>query len=266
MTQTFSHRRAAFTLIEMLVVISIIAILFGLSFPVFRIIKEKANVTNEINSVRSIAVNIYRFASENNQILPSPEVDLGFIDNISNQNEKDEQLLIYDTAGTGSGLWLDGWAFYATKFWGRPDVDKWWGSESKDGSHIKDTEFMSKQSFRINPLETDYYKHSYAMNKSLQYDYRYANEADPDLTSKNLSRIPFQTNALLLIENEEKNVISNEDRDAIIETGDKRWSSGQPIAAFVDSSIMTLHPNEIPDGDIKTDRESSRFWRGVDPD
>ena len=104
------------------------------------------------------------------------------------------------------------------------------------------------------------------MNTNLQYDRRKADVLDPWLTEKTLSNLLFMPNALLYIENKESNLVNFEDRSAIIETMRERWDGKKAIAAFLDGHAERIKEDQIPENDIYTDRESSRFWRGVDAD
>ena len=102
------------------------------------------------------------------------------------------------------------------------------------------------------------------MNTNLQYDRRKEDSPEPWLTEKTLSNLLFMPNALLYIENKESNLIDFDDREAIIETMEERWEGSKVIAAFLDGHAERLKENQIPEADPNTDRESSRFWRGVD--
>ncbi|MDF1811481.1 MAG: prepilin-type N-terminal cleavage/methylation domain-containing protein [Verrucomicrobiales bacterium] len=256
----------AFTLIELLIVIAIIAVLSGISLPAYRMMKEKAEVVNHVANLRNITNATLLWTSEHSQTLPSPQYPGGHQDNDPNIPEE------WDFAGTGSGLWLDGVIYYATCYMAHnqraeeqenlEEVDK---VDGENGAHLKDTAFASLQSFRKNPLEQDWHRHSYAMNRSIQYDHIYAGSSEPELTNKNLAKLSHP-NALLFIENEESNVIGFSDLPDILETAKKRWSSGQAIASFLDGSARTIAASEFPIGSRNKEDESSRFWSGVDAD
>ncbi len=263
-----SHQRNAFTLIEMLIVIAIIATLATLSMPVYRQMTEKAEMVKHVSNVKNLTMHTIQWASDNSQTLPSPQYPGGHSQSDPAIPEQ------WDFAKTGSGLWLDGVIYYAVMFAANNER----AQENKDnesykevtevdgqnGAHLKDTIFFSQQSFKKNPLAEDMHQHSYAMNRSLQYDYLYKNSSDPELTNKNMTKIPHP--ALLYTENQDSNVIGFEDREAIIETGKKRWSSKKIICSFLDGSCNNLSATDIPSEDMNSDRQSSRFWRGVDPD
>ena len=118
------------------------------------------------------------------------------------------------------------------------------------------------------PLAEDWHKHSYAMNANLQYDriYDQVDSADPYLTEKTMSNLLFAPMAMLYIDCKETNVVRFEDRQLIVDTIEERWGGGKAIVAYLDGHADRRAENEIPDRGIESDRESSRFWRGVDPD
>ncbi|MDF1752642.1 MAG: type II secretion system protein [Verrucomicrobiales bacterium] len=269
MKNSLRSRSRAFTLIEMLIVIAIMAILGGISLPVYSRMKEKAQMMTHLSNVKNMTMHTLRWAADNSQTLPSPEYPGGHAP--TDPAIPDE----WDFAGTGSGLWLDGVIYYAAMFETHNDrvaesegeyggkVEK---VDGENGNHLKDTIFFSQQSFNVDPMEKDMHKHSYAMNKNLQFDYLYSKSDDPYLTNKNLARITHRPSALLFIENEDSNVINQADIDAIIETGEKRWTSKKVISSYLDGSARTLTKHEIPTESLTEDREASRFWRGVDAD
>lgn len=222
----------------------------------------------QLANVKTMTMHTLRWAADNSQTLPSPQYPGGHREGDPSIPDQ------WDFTETGTGLWLDGVVFYAAMFEaqnqraeeGNEDFEVVESIQSTDGSHLKDTIFFSKQSFKKDPLEDNMYLHSYAMNRSLKFDPIYAQSTDPELTNKNLARILHRPQALLFIENEESNVIGYEDVEMILETGKKRWSSKKVLAGFLDGSARSLGKRDIPADEIDEDREASRFWRGVDPD
>ncbi len=66
-----SRRNGAFTLVELLVVISIIAILAAILFPVLSAAKARAQKTLCLNNLKQIGTGIHLYADEDNDTLPS---------------------------------------------------------------------------------------------------------------------------------------------------------------------------------------------------
>ena len=68
-------QQAAFTLVELLVVISIIALLAGMLLPSLQKAKEKAHVTETINTVRSVMTSITLYEHEWESFPPGDALD-----------------------------------------------------------------------------------------------------------------------------------------------------------------------------------------------
>jgi len=67
------HRiKAAFTLVEILVVIAIVAILAAISFPLATNMQKKASSSVSVSNLRQIGASIASYASDNNTTLPGP--------------------------------------------------------------------------------------------------------------------------------------------------------------------------------------------------
>jgi len=70
-------RRSGFTLIEVLVVVSIIAVLAGLLLPSMRRMQESARSTSCLSNLRNIGIAVAAFVSDNNGYLPNSQVGDG---------------------------------------------------------------------------------------------------------------------------------------------------------------------------------------------
>jgi prepilin-type N-terminal cleavage/methylation domain-containing protein len=93
MLNTDLVRRAAFTLVELLVVIGIIAVLIGLLLPVIGRARENANRTVCLSNIRQLGTAYLAYAQQNKGTIP-----IGYLDQLKQQN----YLLNYnDTGGTG---------------------------------------------------------------------------------------------------------------------------------------------------------------------
>ena len=259
-----ASRTKAYTLIEMLVVVAIIATLAAIAFPAYAKMKERAEMAKNLANMRQFTQATLRWAADHSQTLPSPEYPGGHSSNFTPPEH-------WDFAGTGSGLWLDGIVYYATYFEEEnnrrsergEDLVEEIGGDNSNGEHLKDTFFASLQSFKKDPDEQDWHRHSYAMNSELQYDFLYKSSSRPELTEKNMARLIFAPNALLYIENQDSNVIGFRDLQDIIDTAEMRWSTNKVLATFLDGHAANMPVMDIPDKDPYSDRESSRFWRGV---
>src|SRR5437868_5283386 len=66
---------AAFTLIELLIVITIIAVLAGIALPAYNGVKERGDQTKDLSNAKQIALALRQFAIDNNGAYPSKKVD-----------------------------------------------------------------------------------------------------------------------------------------------------------------------------------------------
>ena len=73
-----SHRRAAFTLIELLIVVSILSLLAALLFPVFARSRENARRSGCASNLRQIGLATLQYAQDYDQTLP-PFSNYGFL-------------------------------------------------------------------------------------------------------------------------------------------------------------------------------------------
>jgi prepilin-type N-terminal cleavage/methylation domain-containing protein len=62
---------AAFTLIELLIVITIIAVLAGIALPAYNGVKERGDQTKDLSNAKQIALSLRQFAIDNNGSYPS---------------------------------------------------------------------------------------------------------------------------------------------------------------------------------------------------
>ena len=66
---------AAFTLIELLIVITIIAVLAGIALPAYNGVKERGDQTKDLSNAKQIALALRQFAIDNNGAYPSKQPD-----------------------------------------------------------------------------------------------------------------------------------------------------------------------------------------------
>lgn len=260
-----SSRSLAFTLVEMLVVIAIVVVLLALLFPALNKGRELAEITKNVHNIKQISGATLSWATENNGRLPSP-VYPGGIEVPKGMKEEDFFPKYYDLGE--SGLWLDGVIFAALYMRESKDGEVTGYAVDDLGHHLKGTYFENTLSVRKAPDEEDWHRHSYAMNANLQYDriYDQVATADPYLTEKTMTNLVFSPKAMIYIDCDEKNYVMFEDRQMILDAIDIRYGEkGKGIVAFLDGHAERLSESDIPGDDPESDRESSRFWRGVDP-
>ncbi|MEM7600920.1 MAG: type II secretion system protein [Verrucomicrobiota bacterium] len=266
-------KNSGFTLVEILVVLAIIGILTAILIPALGAAKRTAEAAKNVSNLGQISRATITWAGDNGNRLPSPEYPGGM--EVPTGMQPEEFFPPFYDWGT-TGLWLDGVVFaqvYLVEAARRQEEDGgdtydtsgYGGGES--GEHLKGTIFESTASVKNDPEAEDWHVHSYAMNANLQFDRRYRNAGeDAWLTEKTMANLTHSPNAMLYIDCSEENVVMFEDRDLIVQAITDRWGAGkQGIVAFADGHIDKLRPSEIPEEDPDTDRFSSRFWRGVDP-
>lgn len=256
--------RAGMTLVELLVVIAIIVVLISLLVPGLNKAKEVAEAAKNSSNLKQIATATINWAADNNSKLPSPQYP-GGMEPPEGMSPEDFFPKHYNLGE--SGLWLDGVVFAEVYLKENKEGETATYNVTDDGEHLKGTLFESTVSVKNDPMEEDWHKHSYAMNANLQYDriYDQIDSSDPYLTEKTLANILFAPRAMLYIDCIESNVVKYEDRKLIVDTIEERWKGGKAIVAYLDGHVERLSEKEIPNNDPETDRESSRFWRGVDP-
>ena len=66
-----SRRRRAFTLIELLVVIVIIAVLAGISLPIYAVVTQRSRETVTLANMRQTGAAFLSYASDNNYVMPN---------------------------------------------------------------------------------------------------------------------------------------------------------------------------------------------------
>lgn len=65
-----AQRSAAFSLVEILVSVAIIAVLFSLALPVFRGVQQRARITQSMHNLREIGIVAQLYANENDGAYP----------------------------------------------------------------------------------------------------------------------------------------------------------------------------------------------------
>jgi prepilin-type N-terminal cleavage/methylation domain-containing protein len=66
-----NNRSPAFTIIEMIVVLGIIAIMMSITYPVYTSISQRAKATKDMSNLRQIGIAIQTYLNDNDQILPA---------------------------------------------------------------------------------------------------------------------------------------------------------------------------------------------------
>jgi prepilin-type N-terminal cleavage/methylation domain-containing protein len=70
-----SHFLRAFTLIEVIVVLAIIAILMSMVYPMYTSISERAKATKDLSNLRQIGIGTQTYLNDNDGVLPGSPTD-----------------------------------------------------------------------------------------------------------------------------------------------------------------------------------------------
>jgi prepilin-type N-terminal cleavage/methylation domain-containing protein/prepilin-type processing-associated H-X9-DG protein len=258
---------AAFTMMEMIIVVTIIAVLTTMAFPVYSKLQRMANETVTVNGLKQIVAATMTWAADHGDKVPSP---------LYNGTEKNLPHFWKTVSDGQEGLWLNGVVF-AQIYIEEPDsamtvddstqyVLPGASNIATAGTHLVTTVFESKASVRNMPEERDWFRHSYAMNANLMYDELATldGSADPWLTEKALSKFEPSA-AMIFIDFIDDNIVMASDFGSLEEVADKRYEGRMVMAAYLDGHVSKLHPRELPSGDPESDRAASLFWRGVLP-
>jgi len=68
------NRSPAFTVIEMIVVLGIIAIMMSITYPVYTSISQRAKATKDMSNLRQIGIALQTYLNDNDQILPASTI------------------------------------------------------------------------------------------------------------------------------------------------------------------------------------------------
>jgi len=226
-------RRAAFTLIELLTVIAIIAILAGILVPTVQGVFAHARATQGQNNLHSIGVAMQLYATDNKNRLPAPEgAGSSGSSNVAN-NPTGKSWIWEIMPFAGMQTPTDG----STPHWTSNNV-------------LFDPEYLSAQG---SIADEDTPVLGYGMNI---YPYRPNPKSDPQNKGSGSSDFPHKTDRQLMsnLPNPSKNVIvglsdavtlePEQDGALQLPTGDPTRYSGSAAYLFLDGSVQLLDPDD----------------------
>ncbi|MFK5922247.1 MAG: type II secretion system protein [Verrucomicrobiota bacterium] len=247
-------RDSAFTLIELLIVISIIVLLASMVIPAATGVISSARATVAAGALRDITNATINWSVDNSNRIPSPIYPGG-----------ESEPFPDNAITTGTGLWCDGVIFKL--LYPETDPTSPPPSRATEGGHLVDTQFESKASIKSDSENTNWYNHSYAMNKNLVYDELSASSSDPWLTEKSITNIKFLPSAMIYMDASvnviDASMINGDGEGSLLGEAAARYRNKFLLVAFLDGHVQRMSTKEILG---MTGRDKTRFWQGVDPD
>lgn len=226
-------RRAAFTLIELLTVIAIIAILAGILVPTVQGVFAHARASQGQNNLHSIGVAMQLYATDNKNRLPAPEgTGSGGSTNVTN-NPTGKSWVWEIMPFAGMQVPADG----STPHWTSSNV-------------LFDPQYLSVQG---SIADTDTPVLGYGMNI---YPYRPNPKSDPQNHGSGSADIPHKTDRQLIsnLPNPSNNVLvglsgevtlePGQDGSEALPTGDPTRYGGSAAYLFLDGSVRLMTPDE----------------------
>jgi prepilin-type N-terminal cleavage/methylation domain-containing protein/prepilin-type processing-associated H-X9-DG protein len=218
---------AAFSLIELMIVILIIALLAGIGFPAFSSTLKRAEWSKVQAQMKSIVTAFHTYASDHEGYLPPA----------------------YFPDGNPKGCWLDTTIFpyvYPESGYSKQDED---GSDISfdpvNGEHLRDTVFVVKASLDANPTDENFYNHSFLLNRSLVAE---ATAKDPEYALRKVNMYGDWSSIALLMEGSQgdHNSVSASDLSQI-EEGLKRYDGKITHFAFLDGHVEQVKKKDVED-------------------
>lgn len=252
------HNSRAFTLVEVLVVIIIIAILSVFAGAAYKHVVRQAYTTENVNNMRQMTSATMLWAADHGDKLPSPQYSGNEID-----------LPQYWDLGTDGipGLWLNGVVYaqvYIEDNESQESISLKIQSQSNvdAGGHLVDTIFQS--AIGDFGKERNFFRHSYAMNANLMYDQLAVIRglANPWYSEKAIAKFD-PSKSMLYIDCADTNIVMAENYQSIVDTANSRYDGKFALGAFLDGTVRKVPLNDIPAGGETSNREASLFWRGV---
>jgi prepilin-type N-terminal cleavage/methylation domain-containing protein/prepilin-type processing-associated H-X9-DG protein len=232
-TRRAAHGAPAFTLIELLTVISIIGILAAILIPTVNTVFKKARASQSANNLHSIGVAFSQYSTDNKGYIPAPEGTGSVV----------KGNLTFNPTGKS-------WVWELLPFAGVTVPADGSNPNWTKGMVMLDPQYLAMQDSISDPATPVL---GYGMNI---YPYRPNPKKDPgnrgtgsgDLPHKNdrqlLTNLPDQSNNVLIGCSDAVTLEPTGDGTLSLPTGDPNRFGGTAIYLFVDGSVRTLAPEE----------------------
>lgn len=247
-------RIAAFSLIEIMIVVVILALLVSIGLPAYLGTMKRAEWSKVQAQMKSIVSSFHTYSSEHDGYLPPA----WFPDGPTKDSWLDTTIYPYVYPESG----------YSKKD-SEGNVQKY---DSDKGIHLRDTVFVVKPSVLKFPKETNYYNHSFLLNRSLVAE---ATAKNPEFSPRKVTMYEDWTSIMLLTEGNkgDHNSIAQSNLDQL-KKGLERYDGKFVHFAFLDGHVEQIKASAVKEmgkvtqgvsGNAKLDGWHTA-WFGFPPD
>jgi len=220
-----TRRVGAFSLIELMIVIVIIAMLTAIGLPAFFSATRRAEWAKVQAQMKSIVTAFHTYSADHDGYMPPA----------------------YYPDGRVKASWLDTtifpYVYPESGFTGEDDEGNEVAYDSVNADHLRDTVFVVKASVDTNPEEECYYNHSFLLNRSLVAE---ATALTPEFAPRKITMFEDWTSVMLLTEGPQgdHNSVSVTDLTQI-EDGLKRYDGKFVHFAFLDGHVEMVKADAV---------------------
>lgn len=261
-----SRFRSGFSLLELMVTITIIVVLFSISMPAYNLIKKRAYWSKTPGQMSKVIGAFHAYSADHNGYFPPAYFPEGA--------ESAAGALADDVEGQSG--WLNSTIFtqmYADGIVSSGSGESSGGSsssyeQSDKGYHLKDTVFEIQASVLAFPQDDNLYNHTFLLNRSLATERNFKQE---EFAPRRTTIFADLSSIMLLTEGlggEQFNSISVDDAGGdALEQGFARYDNRFVHVGYMDGRVVQLKRKEFPeslDAEVEDNQgDPFIFWKGV---